>query len=128
MPQLHTPDEDLHFVRHVLLAHQQLTVAACEGRIVGFVSVKDDRIEQLYLDPAFTGRGIGSRLLRHATSGMPRVQLHCFQANSGARRFYQRHGFAAETFGDGSGNEESLPDVLYVREASAIRTGHRFVP
>lgn len=44
---------------------------------------------------------------------MPVVKLHCFQANSGARRFYERHGFQAEAFGDGSGNEENLPDILY---------------
>lgn len=119
MPLLHTPDEDLYFVRHVLLAHQAVTVVTAADRIVGFISIKDDWVEQLYFDPDWTGRGIGSRLLRHATSTMPRVQLHCFQANSGARRFYECHDFRAEAFGDGSGNEEGLPDVLYVREDPA---------
>lgn len=116
MPTLHTPDEDLYFVRHVLLTGQLVTVATIENDIVGFISIKGDWVEQLYLDPVCTGRGIGSQLLRHATSALPRVQLHCFQANSGARRFYERHGFTAATFGNGSGNEEGLPDILYVRE------------
>ena len=48
---------------------------------------------------------------------MPVSKLHCFQANEGARRFYERHGFRAEAFGDGSGNEEGLPDITYVRRA-----------
>lgn len=116
MPQLHTPDEDLFFVRHVLLAQQRVVVATAMNSIVGFISVEDDWVEQLYLDPDWTGRDIGSRLLRHVTSGMPRAQLHCFQANSGARRFYERHGFKAASLGDGSGNEEGLPDILYLRE------------
>ena len=38
-------------------------------------------------------------------------------ANSGARRFYERHGFTAAKFGDGSGNEEKLPDIQYLRRS-----------
>ncbi|MGE3511045.1 MAG: histone acetyltransferase, partial [Vicinamibacterales bacterium] len=29
------------------------------------------------------------------------------------RVFYERHGFVAVAFGDGSGNEERCPDILY---------------
>lgn len=114
MPLLHTPEEDLFFIREILLPNRQVTVAEAEGRIVGFIAVTGEWVEQLYLDPAWTGQGIGSRLLAAATTGMPTVKLHCFQANTGARRFYERHGFRAEAFGDGSANEEGLPDILYV--------------
>jgi ribosomal protein S18 acetylase RimI-like enzyme len=41
------------------------------------------------------------------------LDLYTFQPNAGARRFYERHGFAAVEFGDGSDNEERVPDVLY---------------
>ncbi len=115
MPQLHTPDEDLGFVRHVLLAEQHVTVATVEYNIVGFAAVDGDWLTQLYVDPAWAGRGIGSQLLRHVTAKMTHVKLHCFRANEGARRFYERHGFVAEAFGDGSANEEGLPDILYAR-------------
>ncbi|MEI9406329.1 GNAT family N-acetyltransferase [Mesorhizobium argentiipisi] len=114
MPLLHTPEEDLFFIRDILLPTQQVTVADAGGRIVGFIAIGGEWVEQLYLDPARTGQGIGSRLLAQATAGMPLVKLHCFQANTGARRFYERHGFRAEAFGDGSANEEGLPDILYV--------------
>ena len=114
MPVLHTPEEDLFFIRDILLPNQQVTVAVAGERIVGFIAVNGEWVDQLYLDPAWTGQGIGARLLAQATAGMPSIKLHCFQANSGARRFYERHGFRAETFGDGSTNEEGLPDILYV--------------
>jgi len=41
------------------------------------------------------------------------LKLWTFQANTGARPFYEHHGFAAtgSTSGD---NEEGAPDVRYV--------------
>ena len=114
MPQLHTPDEDLYFVRHVLLVEQTVTVATIEDRIVGFAATKNEWIEQLYLHPDWTARGIGARLLNHVTAAMTHVKLFCFEANAGACRFYERHDFVADAFGDGSSNEEGLPDIHYV--------------
>ena len=115
MPVVHTPEEDFAFVSGVVLPSRQVTVATADGAIVGFVAARPEWVDQLYLDPAWTGRGIGGLLLEQATARMDETRLFCFQANTGARRFYERHGFAAEAFGDGSGNEEQLPDILYVR-------------
>ncbi|MBM2715400.1 GNAT family N-acetyltransferase [Mesorhizobium caraganae] len=117
MPVIHTPAEDLAFIRDIVLPRQQVTVAEVDKAIVGFIAVSGDWVEQLYLDPDWTGRGIGSRLLTQATAALPVMKLHCFQSNTGARRFYERHGFRAESFGDGTTNEEGLPDILYVRRA-----------
>lgn len=114
MPVLHTPEQGLSFIRDIVLPTQQVTIAEAGNDIVGFISVKGEWVEQLYLDPARTGQGIGSRLIAEAAA-IPAVRLYCFQANSDARRFYERHGFRAEAFGDGSTNEEGLPDILYVR-------------
>lgn len=115
MPMVHTPDEDRAFISGRVLPRQRVTVAEADGAIAGFIAVEGEWVEQLYLDPCWTGRGIGSSLLEHATAAMPAVKLHCFQANEGARRFYERHGFEVEAFGDGSQNEERLPDITYVR-------------
>ncbi len=117
MPVIHTPAEDLAFIRDIVLPRQRVTVAEAGNDIVGFIAVSGEWVEQLYLDPAWTGKGIGSRLLMDATASLSAVTLHCFQANNGARRFYERHGFRAESFGDGTANEEGLPDILYVRRS-----------
>jgi GNAT superfamily N-acetyltransferase len=114
----HTDDEMRAWVRDTLLPSQDVTLAAAGAEIVGVLAVSELQdvswITQLYLDPAHVGRGIGSRLLAHALATPPRpIRLYCFQQNAGARRFYERHGFAPIAFGDGSGNEERCPDVLY---------------
>jgi ribosomal protein S18 acetylase RimI-like enzyme len=60
------------------------------------------------------GQGIGTRWWELARSELPPpIRLYTFQCNQRARCFYERHGFKAITFGDGSGNEEKCPDVLY---------------
>lgn len=73
-------------------------------------------LDHLYLDPAWMGRGLGDRMLALADerSGGA-LELWTHQVNSGARRFYERHGFVAVETTDGTTNEERLPDVRYLR-------------
>lgn len=83
--------------------------------LIGFMALRQpDWIEHLYVDREFTGRGLGTRFLdlaRRELSGS-RIQLWTFQSNTGARRFYERQGFAAAQWTDGE-NEEGAPDVRY---------------
>lgn len=86
-----------------------------EGAVVALLITSPGWIEHLYVAPTHTGRGIGSALVDHAkkqASGP--LELWTFQANDGARRFYERHGFEAVEFTDGSTNMERSPDVRYV--------------
>ena len=55
-----------------------------------------DWIEQLYVDPEHCGCGIGSQLIAIAKRERPDGhKLWIFEANIGARCFYERHDFAA---------------------------------
>ena len=94
---------------------------ACDedGAPAGLVALTPGWVEQLYVEPARTGQGIGSALLAFAqgAGGAGELQLWTFASNTGARRFYERHGFVAVEHTDGSGNEERAPDVRYVWRA-----------
>jgi GNAT superfamily N-acetyltransferase len=108
------PDEDVHdhFATEVL-PNCEVWVADAEGEPVAVLVLDHDWIEHLYVDPSWTGRGIGSELLEVAKSAAcDGLSLWTFQNNAGARRFYERHGFVPEATTDGD-NEERAPDVRY---------------
>jgi len=126
-PMAHTAAEVHEWVSKVLLPAGGVRVIVARGavRAMGAHGVDNGVgwIEQLYVAPGFNGQGLGSALLQRAlaelhAAGAHPVRLWCFQANTGARRFYERHGFVAVDFTDGRGNEEGCPDVLYERSSS----------
>ncbi len=117
-PLAHTDEEVQDYIAHTLIEKAEVIIAELAGRIVGLLALdrKDGTgwIEQLYLHPDVVGQGIGTQLLAIAKSRLgPPIRLYTFQANRGARRFYERHGFQAIAFGDGSGNEQNCPDICY---------------
>jgi GNAT superfamily N-acetyltransferase len=116
IPQGVHDDEDVraHFAAHVV-GDCELWVAEDDGAIAGILILDGDFVDQLYVEPGLTGRGIGTALLAVAKRERPGgLQLWTFQANAGAQRFYERHGFVAARRTDGSENEERSPDILYV--------------
>lgn len=117
------------------LAELWLAETVPDRRLAGILARDGDWILHLYVEPELTGRGVGTALLgvvlrpgefaRGPTSGglydlrsageirPPSAPLvWTFQANTGARRFYERHGFVALRETDGRDNSERAPDVL----------------
>lgn len=118
LPETRTEDEVRRWIATTVVPTQDVTVAVVDSKIVGILSTKCEKdaswIWLLYLLPSHVGQGIGSRLLAEGLPRLPRpVRLWAFQQNSGARRFYERHGFAPVKLTDGRDNEERTPDVLY---------------
>jgi GNAT superfamily N-acetyltransferase len=104
-----------------VLDNQEVWLAfADHGALLGLMVLDGDWVEQLYMDPAWTGRGLGTRFVELAKQRRPGgLQLWTFVSNARAQRFYERHGFAVEERTDGSGNEEKAPDLRYAWRPSA---------
>jgi ribosomal protein S18 acetylase RimI-like enzyme len=73
------------------------TVASVDGRLVGFVTLHDDEVEQVYVDASARGSGVAPALLRHAERAIAarfdRAWLAVATGNARARRFYARQGW-----------------------------------
>ena len=118
LPDLHTPDDDRRFLRELVIPEQEVWVAEKGGLVVGFTALgtRDgvQFMEHLYVAPEHQRRGIGAALIERAKERRPAgFRLWVFQRNTGARDFYEHHGFRLVELTDGSGNEEKEPDALY---------------
>ena len=120
-PMAHSDESVRGWIASHLIPSGGVTVALASGPMAPLVAMmalsREERvgwIDQLYLRPSVVGIGIGARFVERAKEelGSP-IRLYTFQENEGARRFFERHGFRILELGDGSGNEEGCPDVLY---------------
>jgi len=109
----YSPEDDLAFFRNTLLEACQVWIALRGAVIVGMLALAPGKIEQLFVEPAQQGSGVGSALLDHAKAREPAgLKLFTHQRNERARVFYEQRGFQAVAFGT-SPAPESEPDVEY---------------
>ena len=116
------PEEHVALIAENLLSqHEDVWLAEEGGSPVGFLAIRRSRtegwevLEKLYVDPDAQSRGVGTLLLDQAKALRPDgLHLWVFQRNTGAIRFYERHGFRLVKLTDGAENTEREPDALYV--------------
>jgi GNAT superfamily N-acetyltransferase len=115
-PAVHSDAEVREWVSSVVVPEREVWLMADNsGQPLAVLVLDDGWIDQLYVQHACTGRGLGSQLVELAKSRRPQgLQLWTFASNTGAQRFYLRHGFTVAEATDGSGNEEKAPDIRFV--------------
>jgi GNAT superfamily N-acetyltransferase len=115
-PPVHD-DKDVRawFASHVVRDAELWLAENAESEVAGILVLDGHWLDQLYVEPTITGRGVGSKLVGLAKRERPDgLRLWTFASNAGAQRFYERHGFVAICRTDGRDNEEGAPDILYV--------------
>lgn len=113
----HVPDALLEhrsledFRRRVPPRVPDTVVATIAGDLVGFVTVREDEVEQVYVAAEGRGTGVADALLRHAEGVIAArfgvAWLSVVAGNKRARRFYERnawrdvgaHDYRAEILG-----------------------------
>ncbi|WP_141013789.1 GNAT family N-acetyltransferase [Nocardioides sambongensis] len=111
-PSVHGFDEvRAHYLD--LPQHGREAWLAEDGRgTVGFVTLKDDWLEDLYVRPDAQRDGVGATLLDLVKAVRPAgFALWVFESNGPARAFYARHGLVEREHTDGSDNDERAPDL-----------------
>ena len=112
--KIHTDLEVSDWVHNVVLRRGETSIARLSGRILGFVALVGEELDQLYVLPGQFRRGIGRQLMNWAKARSPeRLWLYTFQRNQRARAFYESQGFRKIGMSDGERNEECEPDICY---------------
>lgn len=73
----------------------QTFVCEVDGRVAGFLSLVGEEIGGLFVAPESQRLGYGRELVAAALAVTDTPELSVFEANTGARRFYEKCGFAA---------------------------------
>lgn len=86
-----------HFRQRAPPRIHQTTVATAGSEVVGFVTVHDDEVEQVFVAAPARGLGVADALLRHAEQTIAArhdvAWLAVVAGNARARRFYERNGW-----------------------------------
>jgi GNAT superfamily N-acetyltransferase len=117
---VHLADDVRAWFAEVVMATREVWLIEEEGLPVALLVLDGDWVDQLYVDPGYTGRSFGTQMLELAKQLRPDgLDLWTFQSNHGARRFYERHGFEAVRTTNGD-NEEGAPDIHYRWRSPAV--------
>ena len=100
---------NLALVKELLL---QATVYVYEDNqeIQGFIGLRDEYIEGIFISDAMQSQGIGKVLLNYAKKIRNKLLLNVYQKNKSAISFYQREGFEIQY----SGLDEATGEKDYV--------------
>ena len=110
MPKLHSPEQDLGFLRH-LIATQDVRMT--DAPATGFLARQGAEISQLQIAHHARRRGIGRALVHEAQTRTRHLTLWTHQANLSAIAFWQAMGFTDTARTDGRDSEENLPDIRF---------------
>jgi putative acetyltransferase len=97
-PELVRHRNEEQFVSRTRARIDDTWVADARGQTMGFVVVKEDEVEQIYVDRAARGTGVAARLLHRAEAeirraGHRQAWLAVVAGNQRARAFYARLGW-----------------------------------
>ena len=84
--------ENLQFVE-TALSQVEVYVCLYNDSIAGFIGLKDDFIEGLFVDSTCRSKGIGKRLLDYVKTDHHFLRLNVYMKNRRAVGFYSRNGF-----------------------------------
>lgn len=107
-------DEIAGFVFQALKAVKHLIVARDENEYFGFMGIKKQRLEMLFLAPQYIGQGIGHKLVEYAFEKYQVNEVTVNEQNPKAVGFYEHLGF--KTYKRTDLDEQGRPfPLLYMR-------------
>lgn len=88
-------DSEAIALRDVYLKFAETWVTEIDGNIVGFISLAENEIAGLFLNPHFHRQGLGKAMVDKALSLKGALTVEVFENNVIGREFYDAFGFTA---------------------------------
>ncbi|MDX6373229.1 MAG: hypothetical protein QOD98_2217 [Nocardioidaceae bacterium] len=108
---IHLPDDVRAWVPGWDLTTHSVWLASADS-LLGYARFDDIWLDDLYVEPAAQGTGVGSALLDVVKAQRPSgFCLWVFESNDPARAFYRARGLVDLEHTDGFANEEKAPDL-----------------
>lgn len=80
-------------MKTIYLPSAENYVFVLDNQVTGFISLVENAIAAIFVDPQIQGRGHGKTLLNHAKSLRPALELSVYSRNYKSIEFYKRQGF-----------------------------------
>lgn len=80
-------------IRNIYLPNTQTWVYEQEERVIGFISMIQNEVGAIFLQPGFHGQGIGKQLMDYVADRYEELEVEVFEKNTIGRAFYDRYGF-----------------------------------
>lgn len=112
LPDVYTAEEKAG-LGAFLLSKAQVFLAHAGRAPLGFYAMQNAMIQAFYVSDQARNQGVGATMLAHAKRHNPLLNIWTFAANTGADRFYRRHGFVLTKRGTGQDTDEKLPTLTY---------------
>lgn len=80
-------------MKEIYIPLSETHVFLSSAAVIGFVSMVDNYLAALFVDPAFQNNGAGRQLLDFEKGRRPEIQLKVYKENKEAVRFYEKNSF-----------------------------------
>ncbi len=86
-------DQEDGNMRNIYLAFAETWVIEHRGAVIGFISLIENEVGGLFLNPKFHGAGYGKALMDKAVAEKGSLKVEVFKKNEIGRHFYDAYGF-----------------------------------
>ncbi len=86
-------EKERYNIPNVYIPIADTLVAESSGHVIGFISMIDNEIGGLFIEPDFHGIGVGTALVDKVRDLHTNLIVEVFENNTIGRRFYTKYGF-----------------------------------
>lgn len=89
--------DDFEFFKNKIISEYlpnlEVYKCICDDNILGFAGIDDNKLEMLFVDALYRGKGVGKKLLQYVVTEQNITSVDVNEQNVDAYLFYKKNGF-----------------------------------